>query len=341
MRRRLLPALLLAAATPFALAQPTPPRTAPPKTAPAQAAPPQTIDAGTAVATVNGEAIPASEYYRRLEWFRPDPKSALASYPAGFQVLRQMISERMILQLAKSENVAPTAPEIDARLAQTYRDNPTLKAEIAEAGGTEADLRTQLIADEARFKLVTAGVTITDQQVEKRYVDTPDEFRQPARYKLRIIAVGDSDTQAKVDAALRANRPFADVVRDFSLDSVTKNTGGEYGEVSENSLADAVRRAIEVTPVGSTTAWIQGAGSQARVKFLVEAVVPAKMLPLDATLRTSIRRQMMLEIGKNKNGSAIAKDLDAATLSAKVTLVQTQFQKFYNDILDRLKKAQG
>ena len=299
-----------------------------------------TLDANATVATVNGEAIKAGDYYRRLEWFQPNAQSSFASLPVGFQLLRQMISERMILQLAKSKGVAPTAPEIDARLAELYAQDPTLKAQLSEAGRSESEIRSELASQEAQFKLVTAGITITDQEVQKHYQENPSEYREPARYKLSVIAVADQAGQNAVDAALKSGKPFAEVAKSLSIDPTTKFGGGAYGEVAETQLSDNVLKPIAATPAGSTTVWIKGDGTETRVKFLVAAVTPAKAIPMTPELRTKIRRRLMLDRGNVKNN--VAKDLDAATRTAVVTIAQPQFQKLYAQILDRAKgQAQG
>ena len=299
-----------------------------------------TLDANATVATVNGEAIKAGDYYRRLEWFQTNPQSSFASLPVGFQLLRQMISERMILQLAKSKGVAPTAPEIDARLAELYAQDPTLKAQLASAGRNESEIRSELASQEAQFKLVTAGITITDMEVQKHYQENPSEYREPARYKLSVIAVADDAGQNAADAALKAGKPFAEVAKALSIDPTTKGGGGAYGEVAETQLSDNVLKPIAATAAGSTTGWIKGEGTETRVKFLVAAVTPAKAIPMDAALKTKIRRRLMLDRGNIKNN--VAKDLDAATRAATVTIAQPQFQKLYAQILDRAKgQAQG
>ncbi len=303
-------------------------------------APAQDLDPNRVIATVNGEEIKAPEYYKRLEWFRPEPQSALVSQPAGFQVLRQIISEKMIVQLAKSKGVLPTTPQIDARVAEIYKENPGLKAQLAEAGRSEADLRSDFLNQESQFNLLTAGLTITDLQVEKYYKDNPDQFKVPKTYKLRMIAVNDDATAKKVDDALKAGKPFADVASDLSMDLTTKARGGEYGEVPETAIADATKKAIEITPVNSTSTWIQGE-SAARVKFLVEAITPGKVIPLDANLKPKLRRRVMLEQGTARNKDTVSKDLKAATQSAKVVINIPQFQQLYAQLLDRVKNSQG
>lgn len=325
MTRRLLPfALLLAAAPAFA-----------------QDAP---------VATVNGEPIPAAEYYHRLQWFRPDPKSAFAGLPVGFQVVRQMISERIILQMAKAKGVAPSAPEIDARLAEIVAENPNLKDQMAASGTTDADLRAQVTNQEAQFKLLTNGITITDQEVEAFYKNNPNDFLVPKQYKLRVVAVNDDAGQKAVDDALKAGKAFAAVAGELSMDPGTKSNGGEYGTVSEATLSDETRAAVANVEAGKTSAWVVAPPTQmpdgtpstaprTRVKFLVEAVTPARTLPLDAPLRSRIRRRLMLQKGQPKN--PVAKDLEAATQAAKVTIAEPKFQETYAALLANSKKAQG
>ncbi|RYG21231.1 hypothetical protein EON82_19205, partial [bacterium] len=297
--------------------------------------------------TVNGEEIKAAEYYKRMEWFRPEPQSALINMPVGFQVLRQMISERMIVQLAKSKGVAPTAPQIEARLAALYQENPNLKAQLAQAGRSEDDIRADLRNQEAQFNLLTAGITITDLEVEKHYKENPSEFKEPAKYKLRVVAVGDDAGEKSVDAALKAGKSFADVARQYSLDVTTKARGGEYGVVPETALSDESRKAVAITPVGSTTAWVRGPKnpvgeqSNARIKFLVEVITPAKNIALDAPMKSRLRRRLMLDKGTIRNKTSVGKDLEAATQAAKVTIAEPQFQQLYSQLLDRVRKAQG
>lgn len=317
--RRLLPLLLVAAASASAFAQDT------------------TIDPNGTVATVNGEAIKASEYYHRLESFRVESGDPLAPLPVGFQMLREIIGERILLQLAKSKGLLPTAPEIDARVAQSYAENPNLKAQLAETQRNEADLRQTLTLEEARFKLLTAGVTITDQEVEKHYKDYPSEFTEPKRYKLRVIAVTDDAGQDKVDAALKSGQAFGAVAKDMSADPATKSQEGFFGDIPESQLSDTTRAAVSSTPVGATSGWVQPAGSTTRVKFLVEAVTPAHTLPLDAKLKNATRRRMMLDRANAQNSAG--QEYDAATRNAVVTIARPGFQKLYTDIAARAKQA--
>lgn len=302
-------------------------------TVPAQA---PTLDAAATVATVNGEPIKAGEFYHRLEWFRPNLKDPLAPLPVGFQVLRQMIDERIVLQLAKSKGVAPSVPQVDARFADIVKATPNLKDQLAESGRSEGDIRAELANEEAQFNVLTAGVTITDLEVEKRYKELPSQFEEPARFKLRVIAVGDDAAQGQVDDALKAGKPFPDVAKQYSADERTRASGGDYGMVTDTGLPAALHAAIATVPAGGTSAWLK-TDQGARLKFLVESSTPSRLLPLDAGLKARIRRGMMLERGRSKNSAT--KDIQAATLAANVTIAQPGFQRLYNEMVARMRQA--
>ena len=321
--RRLLPLLLVAVASASALAQDPP------------------LDASATVATVNGQAIKAGEYYRRLVFYRVDGQDVLAPLPVGFQLLRQMIGEQVLLQLAASKGVAPSTPAIDARLAELYAETPNLKAQLVEGGRTEGDVRQQVAVEEAQFNLLTAGITITDQEIEKHYRDYPSEFTETKRYKLRVIAVTDDAGQDRVDAALKAGQPFATVAKTMSADPTSRDKDGLFGDIPEGQLSETTRAAVSSTPVGATSGWVQTTGSETRVKFLVEAVTPARTVPLDAALKTRTRRRLMLDRARARNTAA--QELDAATRNATVTIVQPAFQKLYTELVNRAKQqaAQG
>ncbi len=317
--RRLLPFLLVAAASASAFAQDN------------------ALDPNQTVATVNGEAVKAGEYYHRLDYFRVNREDPLSPLPVGFQLLRQMIGERVLLQLAKSKGLMPASPEIDARLAELYAQNPNLKAQLLEGGRNDADVRRDLTIEEAQFKLLTAGITITDQEIEKHYKDYPSEFTEPKRYKLRVIAVTDDAGQDRVDAALKGGQAFAAVATSMSADPTTKAQNGLFGDVPESQLSETTRAAVSSTPVGSTSGWVQTNGSETRVKFLVEAVTPPRTVPLDAALKVRTRRRLMLDRARARNTAS--QDLDAATRVAVVTILQPGFQKLYSELATRAKQA--
>ena len=297
------------------------------------------VDPNRVVATVNGEEIKGGEYYRRMEWYRVDAQSPTAVFPVGFLTLKQLITERIVFQMAKEKGVMPSEPEIQDRLKET---KPEVLETITKQGRTVDELLYQYKFELAQFKLRTFGITITDQEVENHYKTSPDEFKEPKKFKLRIIVVLTDDDKKAVDADLAAGKTFADVAKARSKDA-SSVIGGSFGELPATQFAPDTLKTLEATKVGAVTSWVEGGqGSTARVKFLVENVIPAKTLQLDAALKKQIRMRLMSDKGNVKNH--VMEDLRDASLKGKIVINQPEFQRIYDDLLQSLRdsaKAKG
>ncbi len=311
MRFRLLPTLLALAASSFAQ-----------------------VDPNRLVAVVNGEEIRGAEYYRYMEYM--DLKDAyqrfrnlLYNFPAGYLALDQLITEKLMLQLAKTKGAVPLEPEVDQEIGYAKEQSPKLLEEWAAKGRTPAEMRAQARYDIAVFKLQTLGITVTDQEVDKYYRDNAVQFTSPKLFKLRLIALTDVASKDKVDAELRSGKAFAEVAKQYS-DDVTKLAGGEYGTVPLTSMPEALSKPISDTKIGQSTAWAEFQGKH--VKFFLEDVLPEKLQPMTPTLRRQIRRKLMLDRGKVKID--LAKELSAARVKAKVDIKQKEFAEIYKKLME-------
>src|SRR5579859_1485900 len=138
------------------------------------------MDPNAVVATVNGDEIKSGEYWHFLAWYRVDPTNPLERLPVGFLALKQLITERLIFQMAKEKGVMPTAPEIDAEEQDEIAANPNiLQDEYKSYGRPEADFKHDIAYRLAQYKLRTYGITITDQEVEQHYRQYPSRFMIP------------------------------------------------------------------------------------------------------------------------------------------------------------------
>lgn len=294
-------------------------------------------DPNTVVATVNGDQITMGEYFRRLEWYHVDPQNTLDLLPVGFLALKQLITERIVFQMARDKGVPPTDPEIDAEEKAEVAKNPKLLSDMTSKGLSEDDLKEQIAYQLAQYNLQTYGITITDEEVEHFYHENPSSYKLAKRYKLRVIVVNDDDSSAAVDKDLASGKAFSEVAQQRSLD-VSKTVGGEIGDLQVTDLGTPVVQALEGVKIGGTTPWVHGGPQDpVRVKYLVEDIIPEKPLPLDADLRKQIRKQLSLGKGSVKNN--VYKDLEAATLAAKVAINRPGFQALYDQVIAKFKAA--
>lgn len=314
---------LLAAITPFAAAQ---------------------VDTTRVVVSINGEEIKGAEYYRRMEYLPSVGKQmgrSFVEFPPGFLTLEQLITERLVFQLAKQKGVLPTDMEIDAELKIRQEQNPDLLKQWAGAGRTPEELKEVLRFELAQFKLQTFGITITNQEIEKHYRENPTEFTIPKQAKLRVIAVQTDGEKQTVEAALKGGRKFEEVAKQYSVD-VTKADGGNYGTVPIGFLATPVRDAINATKIGQVTEWITSNGQEGgptHIKFFVEDILPERKVELDEKLRREIRRKLLLNAGQVKND--VQKEMREMRTKAKIDIKQKEFAEAYQRFIEAYLKQGG
>lgn len=298
------------------------------------------VDASRVIATVNGEEVKGAEYYHRMEFLTGVGKRMGTSYvefPPGFLTLEEIITEKLILQLAKDKGVYPTDVEVQAEYADRQKNAPKMLEDWLAGGKTTEDLVQQIRIEMAQFKIQTAGITITDQQVDDYYKNNPNSFTVPKRYKLRTIVVTSETAKTSVDGALGSGKAFSEVATQFSED-LTKMNGGEFGALPVNLIPEgATRDAILATKIGKTTPWLV-AGDKTWAKFLLEDVIPEKTTELTPGVRKSIRRQLMLMKGREKNN--VAKDMAALRASAKINIEQKSFADAYAKFMQAYLKEQ-
>lgn len=302
------------------------------------------IDPNRTVVIVNGEEIKGSEYYHRMEYLprvgRQTGRS-FSEFPPGLLTIDQLVTERLVLQLARKKGVFPTDAEVTAEYQARKLETPNMDELWVSSGRNLDELRAMIVLDVCQFNIETFGITITNQELDDYYTKHPDEFTVPKKYQLRVIvAKSDADRQS-AEAALVAGKPFADVARQYSAD-VTKANGGEYGAVPETLLSQKVRTVLASTKLGSTSEWITStpqSGDPSFVKFLIEKIEAPTKLELNDRLRRQIRRNLMLQEGRVKND--IKKEMKSFRSEAKVDVKQAEFKDAYDKFIQAYLKEGG
>lgn len=260
------------------------------------------VDPNRTVAIVNGEEIKGGEYYHRMEFLTGVGKlvdgTSFAEFPPGFLTLEQLITEKLVLQLAKQKGVLPTDADIDAEIASATADDPKYLEKWTTQGRTKEELVQQLRVNLAQFRLATRGITITDAEVDQFYNANPTLFTVPKQVDLKILAVNTKELADSADKDLAAGKSFEDVVKAYSLD-ISKNVGGDFGLRSWEDLSQQARDALVNVKEGGYTDWI--VSGETRVRFKLNKVVAPVKKPLDAGLRKFIRHEQMLTKGRIAN----------------------------------------
>ncbi|MDX2064951.1 MAG: peptidyl-prolyl cis-trans isomerase [Fimbriimonadaceae bacterium] len=302
------------------------------------------VDPNRVVAVINGEELKGSEYYRRMEYLNGVGRQMgqmFAELPPAILVIDRIVTDRLTLQLAREKGAAPTELEVNAEFAQRLKNNPDLLKTWTDSGRTEAELKEQIKVEIAQFKIITFGVTVTDQEVDRIYKERDADFRIPKQYKLSVIAVTTKEEQAAVDADLKANKPFDEVARTRSKDA-SRATGGQYGVLPVTMLGAAVLEALNKVKIGGVADWLQSGtdGDTTFIKFKIDDIIAEKKQELTPELRSNIRKTRMVELGRVKNN--IVKEMAAMRSKARVEIRQPELQKAYDQLIQGyLKQSAG
>lgn len=290
------------------------------------------VDPNRTVAIINGEEIKGGEYYQRMEFLPGVGKkmgSAISEFPPGFLTLEELITERLVFQLAKQKGVLPTDLEINAEYQARKADDANLDQNWIAGGRTLESLKYLIKYELAQYNIQTFGVTVTDAEVSNYYTQHPDEFTIPKRAKLRVIVLTNEADKASVDSGLGSGKTFADMATKYSAD-VSRSAGGDLGLVPFSFLGSSVRATIEATKIGQTTDWVSAKlqdGTTTWIKYLLENVEQEKKVPLDDRMKRQIRRKMAIDRGRVKNN--IEADMKTLRQSAKIDIKNPEFAEAY------------
>lgn len=186
-------------------------------------------------ARVNGEPITLAAFGRERERRSLGMTVEPATQEAfDAQVLSAMIDQVLINQAAARAGIVVTDAEIDAELA--------VQVGLATASGTtlEETVAAQLYTMDEYRAVIRDMLTV--QKLSEVVADVSPYAEQ---VHARHILVADEATARDLIAQIQAGADFAQLARQYSLDSSTARLGGDLDWVSEGDLLQPeVERAI-------------------------------------------------------------------------------------------------
>ncbi len=172
------------------------------------------------VATVNGTQITLKDFYYALEDH------------FGAYMLSQMILEQLIAQKQAELNVSMDQELLNAVLLDTIYQ---LGGEqgyfnyLAQIGMSDKSYREQLEFELLLFLLAKEETQVTPEQVIEFFQENEDYFAQPEMVLANHILVKTEEEGKDIIDKLRAGAKFEDLAKEFSIDTQTKDRGGNLG----------------------------------------------------------------------------------------------------------------
>ncbi|MBI2843129.1 MAG: peptidyl-prolyl cis-trans isomerase [Armatimonadetes bacterium] len=184
------------------------------------------------LAVVNGEKITKDEFYKKLEQMQVGNPPA----PAGAVVLRQMIGEKVVEQMAKKREVEPTDAQIQRKVDFEKKGEGGLQAKLQARNISLEDYKKELYAQQALVNIATKGVKVTDEEVKEFYKQAKDTlYTRPEHVRIGVIICKGKEKIDKAREQITSGTDFSTVALNMSEDELTKGLGGEVrGAVVRN-----------------------------------------------------------------------------------------------------------
>lgn len=311
---------------------------------------------GSDVATVNGEAISSQDYVDYLETKQSftvnviglrtqnnvqqalqtlsQGGSANLTVPQlqtpGFQALRDLITRKVTMQLAKEEGWVSKKEDIDAEInfQKELEENFVKNLQRGRGMSMEA-IRNQIEFELAQQYLIKKGITVTDKDVDD-YIEANKEtqFTEPAEADLQWIMVPTSQ-KAAVDAELAKGRRFKDVALEMSTDPNRQATGAKAPPSLRvlRTMPEPIRNAVNTAGVNGTTQWFDENGTS----FKLYVVGLTKDNPIEITDARKKQVKRTLEIQRGNQAKDINKRILEAVLAAEVDVKNSNLKGMWEE----------
>lgn len=193
-------------------------------------------------ATVNGVGIPESEVQEELDRYKEQQPDLFKGAAGKTQekrlrdaTLDVLITQELLRQEAKKENIKVSDSEIDAKIDQVKKAFPDQKQfdqALKQQGLTEAELRdkaSEQIISEKMLKKVAGNTTVSEKEMHDFYDKNKSQLTEPEQKRYSQILVKDKKKADDLHSQLQDGADFAQVAKDNSIDTATKDKGGNLG----------------------------------------------------------------------------------------------------------------
>lgn len=187
------------------------------------------------VAKVEGEKILQTELDEAL----------LNQY--GAEVLDTLITNKIVELEAKKQNINVSDEVIQAEyeeFVEAYGGVDSVN-EVLEANGlTEDALKDNIRNYQLTKQVIAASIEITDEEVEEYFENNKDNYGQDEQIVASHILLEDEMTAKEVLTKVKAGEDFAELAKEYSVDTETKEDGGDLGYVSRGRMDEAFEEAM-------------------------------------------------------------------------------------------------
>lgn len=229
------------------------------------------------VATIGNEKISRQEWLNEME----------ARY--GESSLKDLIDQKVIVQMAKKYNISVSEKEIDHELT-LIKTSSYIDDQSKNVNKLREQIRVSLLLEE----ILTKDVAVSTKEMKSYYEENKDLFILPTSYELSQIIVQTNKEAEQTIKELKQGSSFEALAMERSIDELSRKQGGKIGFVTEDAevISPANFSKIKQLEPGKWTKPLkmeEGYGI-----FLLHERIPEKEYSYKE-VKNKIRRQIALE----------------------------------------------
>lgn len=296
----------------------------------------------TKLATVGGETITSQQLRDHLQ---TKATVRVANYnqqmempvvdTLAFQGLEDLITQQVLLQLAKEEGIDISDKDISDEIEFRKKLHPKVIDELVARGLSTEQIRKNIKLDLAHERLLTKGATYTIQEADKYIKEHPKDFIVPETVHLHLLFVTDSEAQKRADLDLSKGDKFEDVAVRHNVHPESKQTRAKLPPTPMASLPKDVQVAVRKAGPQKCTGWLKMGNGYAR--FYVDQIQPEKSITLDEAQKEKIRRQLAVQRGSQ--ATDLSKRLMKKFKEAKIEITAASFKEPWKRLEERVREA--